>query len=114
MGLGALLCWGPMPLACLWVGSEVAFHSGRLFVGICAAFIALFPMLFGTLALMGRLDRVWILLRRAAGYDQRVGVFTRIFGVAAVLGLIAFLLWLWVLRGPGSEFQSPGSPITTW
>jgi hypothetical protein len=114
MSLGALLCWGPMPLACLWIGSEVDYLSGQLFVGMCVAFLALFPMLFGTLALMGTLDRLWILLRRASGHDQRVGAFTRIFAAAAVLGLIAFSLWLWVLHGPGSEFQSPGSPITTW
>jgi hypothetical protein len=114
MGLGSLLCWGPMPLVCLWIGSKVAYLSGGLFLGICVAFIALFPMLFGTLLVMGMLDRAWILLRRAAGHDQRVGAFTRIFAVAAVIGLIGFSLWLWVLHGPGSEFQSPGSPITTW
>jgi hypothetical protein len=114
MSVGSLLCWGPMPVACLWIGSEVDYVSGQLFLGIVVAFLALFPMLFGMLSLLRRLDGAWILLRRAAGHDQRTGAFTRIFATMAIVGLVVFSLWLWVIHGPGSEFQSPGSPITTW
>src|SRR5207248_5373822 len=52
----SLLCWGPIPLACLLVGSEVANFSGSVFLGIIAAFAALFPLLFGALALLGCTD----------------------------------------------------------
>jgi hypothetical protein len=114
MSLGSLLCWGPMPVACLWIGSEVDYLSGKLFLGIVVAFLALFPMLFGMLVVLQRLDGAWVLLRRASGHDQRAGAFTRIFATMAVVGLVACSLWLWLIHGPGSEFQSPGSPITTW
>ena len=35
----SLLCWGPIPLACLWVGSQVDYLSGSVSVGILVAFI---------------------------------------------------------------------------
>src|SRR5438067_1225124 len=49
MVLFSLLCWGPIPLACLWVGSEIDYVSGSVFLGIVVGFLALFPMLFGAL-----------------------------------------------------------------
>src|SRR5438132_13514846 len=42
----SLLCWGPIPLACLWIGSEVAYLTGSVFLGIIPACAALFPLLF--------------------------------------------------------------------
>ena len=75
----SLLCWGPIPLACLWIGSQVDYLSGSVSLGILVAFLALFPLLFGTLSLLRRIDQAWILVRRAAGHDQRTGASGRIF-----------------------------------
>ena len=69
----SLLCWGPIPLACLWVGSQVDYLSGSVSFGILVSFVGLFALLFGALALLRRLDQAWILVRRAAGHDQRSG-----------------------------------------
>src|SRR5947209_7409512 len=80
-----LLCWGPIPLACLWIGSQVDYLSGSVTLGILVAFIALFALLFGTLALLRRLDNAWILVRRAAGHDQRGGVLGPVFGITAAV-----------------------------
>ncbi|HEX4837491.1 MAG TPA: hypothetical protein VFV03_03065, partial [Solirubrobacteraceae bacterium] len=44
--LGSVLCWGPIPLACLWVGSQVSYLSGSVFFGISMALAALFVLLF--------------------------------------------------------------------
>ena len=70
----SLLCWGPIPIGCLWVGSQINYLTGSVSFGILLAFVALFALLFGTLRLMRELDQMWILVRRAAGYDQRSGV----------------------------------------
>src|ERR1700732_1038956 len=48
----SLLCWGPIPLACLWIGSEVVYLSGSVFLGILIGFLALFPLLFGALLVL--------------------------------------------------------------
>jgi hypothetical protein len=99
----SLLCWGPIPLACLWIGSEVDYLTNSVFLGFIVAFFALFPMLFGTLSILRRLDQAWILVRRAAGYDQRNGAMARVFGLTALLCAVAFTFWFVVIHGPGSQ-----------
>ncbi len=107
----SLLCWGPIPLACLWLGSEANYLSGSVSLGILVAFAGLFGLLFGTLMVLRRLDQAWILVRRAAGHDQRTGVMGRIFGVTAVVCAIVFAVWFLVIHGPGSSTISGGSGI---
>ncbi len=103
-----LLCWGPIPLACLWVGSQMDYLTGSVGVGILVSFIALFALLFGTLSLLKRLDQAWILVRRAAGHDQRTGALGRVFGATAVICGLAFAFWFIVIHGPGSITISGG------
>lgn len=105
----SLLCWGPIPLACLWLGSEANYLSGSVSLGILVAFIGLFGLLFGTLSLLRRLDQAWILVRRAAGHDQRTGVLGRIFAATAATGAIIFIFWFLVIHGPGSSSFSSHS-----
>jgi hypothetical protein len=102
----SILCWGPIPLGCLWVGSEIDYLSGSVSLGILCSFAALFALLFGTLALLKRLDETWILVRRAAGFDQRSGVLGRIFATTAVVCAAAFAFWFVVIHGPGSTTVS--------
>jgi hypothetical protein len=80
----AMFCRAPIPLACLWVGSQVDYQSGSVSLGIAVSFIAFFVLLFGALMLVRRLDYAWVLVRRATGRDQRSGVSTRIFALTAL------------------------------
>jgi len=108
MILLSLLCWGPIPLACLWIGSQVDYLSGSVSFGILVSFIGLFALLFGTLAILRRIDQAWILVRRAAGHDQRTGALGRIFAVTAVICAAIFTFWFVVIHGPGAEFSGSG------
>lgn len=108
--LGSLLCWGPIPLACLWVGSQVSYLTGSIFFGIFTALVALFVLLFGVLIGLRRLDDAWILVRRAAGYDQRTGALGRVFAVTAAICAAAFTFWLLLIHGPGSSVISGNRP----
>jgi predicted secreted protein len=101
-----LLSWGPIPLACLWLGSEADYLTGSVSFGILVAFVALFALLFGSLSLLRRLDQAWILVRRAAGHDQRSGALGRIFAITAVVGAVLFAVWFLVIHGPGSTVFS--------
>ncbi|MGH2879662.1 MAG: hypothetical protein ACRDK4_08670 [Solirubrobacteraceae bacterium] len=107
MVVGSLLCWGPIPVACLWVGSESTYITGGVFLGIVLAIAALFVLLFGALMILRRLDNAWILVRRAAGYDQRSGALGRIFAATAAVCAAAFSFWFVVIHGPGSN-STPG------
>lgn len=103
-----LLCWGPIPVACLWCGSHIDYLTGSVSLGILVSFIGLFTFLFGALYLLRRIDQAWILVRRAAGYDQRTGVLGRIFAITVVFCAGAFLLWFLVIHGPGTGLVSKG------
>jgi hypothetical protein len=107
MVLGSILCWGPIPVACLWVGAEVNYLTGDVFLGVVLAMVALFVFLFGALLLLRRMDGAWILVRRAAGYDQRSGALGRVFAATAVVCASAFMFWFIVIHGPGSSV-TPG------
>lgn len=99
----SLLCWGPIPVASLWVGSQVDYLSGSVSLGIVGAVVSVGAMLFLALNLMRRLDSAWILVRRAANHDQRTGALGRVFAITAVVCGGAFAIWFVVIHGPGSE-----------
>jgi hypothetical protein len=107
----SLLCWGPIPLACLWIGSQIDYLSGSVSLGLLVSFAGLFAMLFGALSLMRRVDQAWILVRRAAGHDQRTGALGRIFAVTAAVCAIVFVFWFVVIHGPGSSIVSGSGTI---
>jgi hypothetical protein len=111
IALISLLCWGPIPLACLWLGSEANYLTGSVSIGILIAFVALFALLFGALALLRRLDNAWILVRRAAGHDQRTGALGRVFAITAAGGAIIFAVWFLLIHGPGSSTISGNSGL---
>jgi len=100
--LVVLSCWGPQPLAWLWIGSQVNYVTGSVFIGIVAAFAGLLTTVMATLWLAVRMDGLWRILRRAAGHDQKEGVLGRIFMWTALVAGGAFLVWLLLIEGPGS------------
>ena len=70
--------------------------------GVVIAFVALFI----TLSLCSRLDRMWKMVRRAAGHEQRDGALPRIFGASAVIALVAFGVWFLVIEGPAPSMSA--------
>jgi hypothetical protein len=100
-----LTLWGPQPVAWLWVGSQVNYHTGSVTAGIAVAFAGMIATLMLTLALATRMDRVWRLLRRAAGREQREGMLARIFAISAVVALVVFGLWFFILNGPAPSLS---------
>jgi hypothetical protein len=95
-----LLCWGPIPVACLWLGSRANYLSGSVNLGIVATFASAAAALYGDLSVMLRADRAWVLVRRAAGHDQRTGTLSRIFAITALIGIPLFSFWFLVIVGP--------------
>jgi hypothetical protein len=105
----ALLClslWGPQPLGWLWIGSQADYVTGSHMLGIVVAFLGILVSLFVTLSLASRLDRVWRMVRRAAGHEQRDGALARIFGASAVIALVVFAAWFLVIEGPAPSLAS--------
>jgi hypothetical protein len=91
--------WGPIPMAWLWIGARIQYHTDSVSLGIFLAFVGMLLTTMGGLAGVKRLDHLWILVRRAAGHDQRTGVIGRVFAVAAVIGATLFAIWLIFIAG---------------
>jgi hypothetical protein len=106
----SIFCWGPIPAACLWIGAQVNYLTGSISLGILSAFVGLFVLLFGSLKIMRNLDEGWILVRRAAGYDQRGGILGRVFAITAAVCAGAFTVWFVLFNGTGS-MVTPGNGV---
>jgi hypothetical protein len=104
-----LLFWGPIPAGWLWVAGQIDYHTSSISAALAVAFAGLLATLLGALMIEKRLDQAWILVRRAAGHDQRTGMIARIFAITAVIGAVVFGLWFLIIHGPGSSFTSPGA-----
>jgi hypothetical protein len=99
MALVNLTFWGPLPLACLWLGGRTQYITDSIFGGLVVAFATMIGGLMLGLMLLKRLDYAWILVRRAAGHDQREGVIGRIFMICCVIGVPIFGFWFTFLSG---------------
>ncbi len=101
--LEALVCltlWGPQPVAWLWVGSQVDYRTDSVTLALAVTFAGMLATLMITLGIATRLDRLWRILRRAAGHDQQEGMLSRIFAVTAIVALVAFAFWFVIIEGP--------------
>lgn len=96
-----LLFWGPIPAGGLWVAAQVDYRTNNIGLALLVGFAVILTALFGGLAILKRIDEVWILVRRAAGYDQRKGVLSTVFATTCAIGVVAFTIWLLGIAGPG-------------
>jgi hypothetical protein len=99
MVLVNLTFWGPLPLACLWIGGRTQWLTDSIGLGLLAAFVTLGGGLLLGLMALKRLDFAWILVRRAAGHDQREGVIGLIFMICCMVGAPVFGVWFIFFSG---------------
>jgi hypothetical protein len=102
-----LLFWGPIPVGWLWIVSNVPFLAERLFLALIVAFFGILLTLLCALVLLKQLDRAWVLVRRAAGVDQRSGIIGRVFAYTAVIGASLFGLWMIFGGGLANSLNPP-------
>lgn len=103
-----LAFWGPIPAGSLWVASQVQYRTDMVFLGLVTGFAVLLAVLFGGLVFLKRLDAGWVLVRRAAGHDQRKGVIGTVFAVTAAIGTVSFSAWLLLFAGLGPTLAPSG------
>lgn len=94
--------WGPLPMGAMWFSSQVASSNAGLWIVVAFALVVV--MVFGALKVLRTLDQVWILVRRAAGVDQRVGALSRVFLATTVVVVPGFTIWLVFLGGLKPSF----------
>lgn len=89
--------WGPLPVGAMWIASQIASSNAGLWLIVALALVI--GLVFGALMLLRRLDQVWILVRRAAGVDQRTGILGRLFLITTLIVVPVFLVWFAFLGG---------------
>jgi hypothetical protein len=94
--------WGPQPAGWLWIGSHVFHATDSVTFGILVAFVGMLTTIFSTIAIAMRLDRVWKLVRRASGHEQKKGALEPMVVTSMVIAGSAFLLWFLIIHGPGN------------
>jgi heme/copper-type cytochrome/quinol oxidase subunit 2 len=99
---GGILLWVGVPLGWLYVGSQVQGKTnsigaalGVMFVGVLASIAAIVPVL-------GWLNRKHVELREARGLESHgQTALEAVMTVSAVIAVIAFGIWFFVIAGPG-------------
>ncbi|HVP02359.1 MAG TPA: hypothetical protein VMT10_07305 [Solirubrobacteraceae bacterium] len=104
-----LLFWGPIEVAWLWIVSHVPPLPDHIFFALVVAFIGILLTLMGALVVLKQLDRAWILVRRAAGVDQRSGVIGRVFLYTGIVGATLFSIWLIFGGGLAQSLNPPST-----
>ncbi|EHN09956.1 hypothetical protein PAI11_32420 [Patulibacter medicamentivorans] len=97
MVLLTALVWGPLPMAAMWIASQLSSENVGLWILI--AFVLVLAFVFGALILLRRVDQAWILVRRAGGHDQRNGVLSRVFAATTFVVVPGFSIWFLFLGG---------------
>lgn len=101
----AISLWGPLPLLALWLGSQIQYLLDSPFAGFVATFLIMMAFLFSVLAVLVRLDRFWVTVRRAQGVDQQKGILATVLIAVFGLGLAAFLFWFIFISGFGPSYS---------
>ena len=105
--VGALMMWGPIPVAWVWVGARVYDGTGSFMAGAVTWLVGFAATLWLVAGALARLDRIWIRLRNDAGDDRAQGAMTQVVVVTATFALAAFFLWFYVI---GRAFVIPFMP----
>jgi predicted anti-sigma-YlaC factor YlaD len=95
--LGAMLMWAPIPLGWLWIGGRVYAVTGSLMADGFVAFFGFVACVLIVVAILRRIDVVWIALRRSAGHDQKEGALSEVAAISGAFGIVGFLLWYYLL-----------------
>jgi hypothetical protein len=90
---GSFLMWAPIPVAWIWVAARIVDSTGSVALGGGAALLGLAATTMLMIALLSRIDRVWISLRRQAGHDQAQGALPQVVVVSVTLVIVAFMIW---------------------
>jgi hypothetical protein len=95
-----LALWVPLPLAVLWIGSQLEYHTGSLFLGVVAAFALLYGGIRAGMQLVRRIDMAWL---AASSTEWRESALTYIATTCALVGGGGFGVWLVVIGGMQSS-----------
>jgi hypothetical protein len=94
--LANLALWVPLPLAVLWIASQIDYHTDSLALGVAAGFAFLLVGVRIGMAVVNRIDAAWL---NVSTTPWRETALSYIAGSCAVIGGGGFGFWLMFVGG---------------
>jgi heme/copper-type cytochrome/quinol oxidase subunit 2 len=102
MVIGSLVLWVGVPLAWLWIGSQIQAETDNLGLAIFAMLVGVVVSVVLLAWLLMSLNRWNEDLREAAGHPPReTSLLELVLVVTAGVAVVAFGIWFFVFTGPG-------------
>ena len=99
---GSLVLWVGVPVAWLYIGSQVQSETGSLGTALLVMFVGSIGSVVAIAAGLVWLNRKHVELREARGLESYGStVLEAVMVVSATLALVGFLFWFLILQGPG-------------
>ena len=100
MVLGAVALWVGVPVACLWVGSQVQAETDSIGLAMLAMAVVLVVGVAAMLRLLGWLNLQHIHARERRGLETYGNVTLEgIMATSAGLALVSFCIWFFLFSG---------------
>lgn len=100
----SLLLWVGVPVAWLWIGSQIQGSTENLGLAILVMMVGAILSIVGLALLLGQLSRANEHLREARGQGpSETPLLEIVLVVTATIALIGFVLWFFVIAGPGPQ-----------
>ena len=102
MVIGSLVLWVGVPLAWLWVGSQIQAETDNLSLAIFVMLVGVVVSVLLLARLLVSLNRWNEELRQAAGHPPReTSLLELVLVVTAGVAVVAFGVWFFIFTGPG-------------
>jgi len=99
---GGLLLWVGVPVAWLYIGSQVQAATDSLGAALGTVFVGSIASIVTIVWALGWLNRKHVELRDARGLEtQRQTALEAVMTVSAIVAVVAFCFWFFILQGPG-------------
>jgi heme/copper-type cytochrome/quinol oxidase subunit 2 len=100
MFLGSLVLWVGVPLAWLWVGSQVEGATQSLGAALAVAILGVAVSIVVLVPLLGWLNKLHEELRVARGFESHgQTALEAVMAVSAAVAVVGFVVWFFVFSG---------------
>ena len=100
----SLFLWIGVPVAWLWIGSQVQGQTGSLGFAILVMMVGAIVSIVGIAWLLGQLGHAHNRLREARGDEpSQTPLLEMVLVITAGIAVVGFALWFFVFAGPGPQ-----------
>ena len=99
---GGLLLWIGVPVAWLYLGSQVQGKTNSLGAALAVMFVGVLVSIFAIVPVLGWLNGKHIDLREARGLESHGNTaLEAVMTVSAAIAVVGFGIWFFIIEGPG-------------